>query len=214
MVLFEQKPVQFSPAHVSSDLGELVCSNSFRSMRDEGPQSSGIGLLQAEMRELGSQIIELAYEYNVPAGKALAVDREKFAKGLTKKIEENPYIKLIRKPVQDLEEIERLQGEYEADYVVLASGPLTSESLAKSLSAIVGNEYCYFYDAIAPIVAADSLDMNVIFRGSRYDNIAPPPYNDEVAKSEELSRQWREKMQLEMQEYKKKQALENNEGYL
>ncbi len=211
VVLFEQKPVQFSPAHVSSDLGELVCSNSFRSMRDEGPQSSGIGLLQAEMRELGSQIIELAYEYNVPAGKALAVDREKFAKGLTKKIEENPYIKLIRKPVQDLEEIERLQGEYEADYVVLASGPLTSESLAKSLSAIVGNEYCYFYDAIAPIVAADSLDMNVIFRGSRYDNIAPPPYNDEVAKSEELSRQWREKMQLEMQEYKKKQALENNE---
>lgn len=208
VVLFEQKPVQFSPAHVSPDLGELVCSNSFRSMRDEGPQSSGIGLLQAEMRELGSQIMALAYEYNVPAGKALAVDREKFAAGLTQKIEENPSIKLVRKPVQDLEEIEKLRGEYGADYVVLASGPLTSESLAKSLSAIVGSEYCYFYDAIAPIVSADSLDMNIIFRGSRYDNIAPPPYNDEVAKSEELSRQWREKMRLEMLACKEKQAQE------
>ncbi len=210
VVLFEQKPVQFSPAHVSPDLGELVCSNSFRSMRDEGPQSSGIGLLQAEMRELGSQIIALAYEYNVPAGKALAVDREKFAAGLTQKIEENTSIKLVRKPVQDLEEIERLRGEYGADYVVLASGPLTSESLARSLSAIVGSEYCYFYDAIAPIVSADSLDMNIIFRGSRYDNIAPPPYNDEVAKSEELSRQWREKMRLEMLACKEKQAQEKN----
>ena len=115
VVLFEQKPVQFSPAHVSPDLGELVCSNSFRSMRDEGPQSSGIGLLQAEMRELGSQIMALAYEYNVPAGKALAVDREKFAAGLTQKIEENPFIKLVRKPVRDLEEIEKLRGEYGAD---------------------------------------------------------------------------------------------------
>lgn len=210
VVLFEQKPLQFSPAHVSPYVGELVCSNSFRSMRDEGPQSSGIGLLQAEMRELGSQIISLAYEQKVPAGKALAVDREAFAKALTQKIEENQHIQLVRKVVQDLEEIERLRQEYGAEYVVLASGPLTSESLAKSLSSIVGSEYCYFYDAIAPIVSADSLDMNIIFRGSRYDNIAPPPYNDEVAKSEELSRQWREKMQAEMQEYKERQVQAEN----
>lgn len=210
VVLFEQKPAQFSPAHVSLYLGELVCSNSFRSMRDEGPQSSGIGLLQTEMRELGSQIIAAAYEHSVPAGKALAVDREAFAKALTEKIEENQYIKLVRKSVQDLEEVENLRQKYGAEYVVLATGPLTSESLAKSLSAIVGSEYCYFYDAIAPIVSADSLDMDIIFRGSRYDNIAPPPYNDEVAKSEDLSRQWREKMQAEMQEYKEKQAAEKS----
>lgn len=212
VVLFEQKPVQFSPAHVSPYLGELVCSNSFRSMRDEGPQSSGIGLLQTEMRELGSQIIKTACEHSVPAGKALAVDREAFAAALTQKIEENQTIKLVRKSVQDLEEVETLRQEYGAEYVVLATGPLTSESLAKSLSAIVGNEYCYFYDAIAPIVSADSLDMDIIFRGSRYDNIAPPPYNDEVAKSAELSRQWREKMQAEMQEYKEKHAQEKVEN--
>lgn len=212
VVLFEQKPVQFSPAHVSPYLGELVCSNSFRSMRDEGPQSSGIGLLQAEMRELGSQVIQAACEHQVPAGKALAVDREAFARALTEKVEENQNIKLVRKSVQDLQEIESLRQEYGAEYVVLATGPLTSESLANSLSAIVGSEYCYFYDAIAPIVSADSLDMDIIFRGSRYANIAPPPYNDEVAKSAELSRQWREKMQAEMQEYKEKQARENIEN--
>lgn len=211
VVLFEQKPVQFSPAHVSPYLGELVCSNSFRSMRDEGPQSSGIGLLQAEMRELGSQIIKTAYEHQVPAGKALAVDREAFAKALTQKIEENQNITLVRKSVQDLEEVENLRQEYGAEYVVLATGPLTSENLAASLSSIVGSEYCYFYDAIAPIVSADFLDMNIIFRGSRYDNITPPPYSDEVANSAELSREWREKMQAEMQEYKEKQAQEKTQ---
>lgn len=209
-VLFEQKPLQFSPAHVSANLGELVCSNSFRSMRDEGPQSSGVGLLQAEMKELGSAVINLAHEYSVPAGKALAVDRELFSKALTEKIEQNPNIALVRQIVHDLAEVEELRQKYGAEYVVLASGPLTSESLARSLSEIVGSEYCYFYDAIAPIVSAESLDMNIIFRGSRYDNIAPPPYNDEVAKSEELSAFWREKMQAEQQAFREKQETEKD----
>ena len=208
VVLFEQKPEQFSPAHVSSDLGELVCSNSFRSMRAEGPQSSGIGLLQLEMQMLGSAVLRTAHEYSVPAGKALAVDRELFAKALTKLVEQEENITLIRKSVKDLAEIEQLKQEYQAEYVVLSSGPLTSPSLAQSLSQIVGSEYCYFYDAIAPIVSADSLDMNIIFRGSRYDNIAPPPYNDEIARSEEQSALWREKMLVEMQEYKQKQQEE------
>lgn len=212
VVLFEQKPEQFSPAHVSPNLGELVCSNSFRSMRDEGPQSSGIGLLQAEMKELGSAVIALAHENSVPAGKALAVDRELFSKALTEKVEQNPNIKLVRKSVRDLAEAEELKREYGAEYVVLASGPLTSETLANSLSEIVGSEYCYFYDAIAPIVSAESLDMNIVFRGSRYDNIAPPPYNDEVAKSEELSKQWREKMQAEMREFREKQQNAPKDG--
>lgn len=212
VVLFEQKPENFSPAHVSSDLAELVCSNSFRSMRAEGPQSSGIGLLQEEMRRLGSQVIAAAYEHRVPAGKALAVDRELFSKALTQKIEENGYISLVRKQIADLKELEHLKQAYQADYVVLASGPLTSESLAQSLSEIVGSEYCYFYDAIAPIVSAESLDMDIIFRGSRYDNAAPPPYSDEVAQSEELSAQWREKMREQMKEYREKQAEEKAEA--
>ncbi len=206
--LFEQKPIQFSPAHVSGYLGELVCSNSFRSMRDEGPQSSGIGLLQAEMHELGSHVMAAAYAHSVPAGKALAVNREEFAKALTEKVEETPNIRLIRKSVRNLEEIEALKAEYGAEYVVLATGPLTSESLAQSLSAAVGSEYCYFYDAIAPIVSAESLNTDSIFRGSRYDNVAPPPYNDEVARSADLSKEWREKMQAEMLEFKQKQAAE------
>ncbi len=210
VILFEQKPEQFSPAHVSSDLGELVCSNSFRSMRAEGPQSSGIGLLQLEMQMLGSVILRTAHEFSVPAGKALAVDRELFAKALTKQIEQSEHITLIRKSVQNIEEIETLKKEYQAEYVVLSSGPLTSPSLAKSLSQIVGSEYCYFYDAIAPIVSADSLDMNIIFRGSRYDNIAPPPYNDEIARSEEQSALWREKMLAEMQKYKQTKTQEIN----
>lgn len=208
--LFEQKPIQFSPAHVSGYLGELVCSNSFRSMRDEGPQSSGIGLLQAEMHELGSHVMAAAYAHSVPAGKALAVNREEFAKALTGKVEENPNIRLIRKSVRNLEEIEALKAEYGAEYVVLATGPLTSESLAQSLSVAVGSEYCYFYDAIAPIVSAESLNTDSIFRGSRYDNVAPPPYNDEVARSAELSKEWREKMQAEMLEFKQKQAAEKS----
>lgn len=208
--LFEQKPIRFSPAHVNGYLGELVCSNSFRSMRDEGPQSSGIGLLQAEMRELGSHVMSVAYAHSVPAGKALAVNREEFAKALTEKIEENPNIRLIRRSVRNLEEIEALKTEYGAEYVVLATGPLTSESLAQSLSAAVGSEYCYFYDAIAPIVSAESLNTDIIFRGSRYDNVAPPPYNDEVARSAELSKEWREKMQAEMLEFKQKQTVEKN----
>lgn len=212
VVLFEQKPEEFSPAHVSKNLGELVCSNSFRSMRDEGPQSSGIGLLQREMGLLGSAVIAAARECSVPAGKALAVDREKFSETLTKRVENDPHIRLVRKSVRNLEEVEELRKTCNAEYVVLASGPLTSESLASSLAAAVGSEYCYFYDAIAPIVSGDGLDMNIIFRGSRYDNIAPPPYSDEVAKNEALSKEWREKMQREMQAYREKQLAENAES--
>lgn len=210
VVLFEQKPEQFSPAHVSENLGELVCSNSFRSMRDEGPQSSGIGLLQAEMKQLGSAVIAAAHACSVPAGKALAVDRELFSKTLTQNVLENPYIRLVRKSVRDLEEVQVLKEQYGAEYTVIASGPLTSESLAASLSSAVGSEYCYFYDAIAPIVSAESLDMDSIFRGSRYDNVAPPPYSDEVANSAELSAVWREKMQAEMRAYREKQLAEKS----
>jgi len=208
VTLYEQKPHNYSSAHISENLGELVCSNSFRSDKADGPKSSGVGILKQEMRVLGSSLMQCAEEFRVPAGKALAVDRELFSKKLTELIEENPFIKLERREIKSLEEVENLRKEQDAKFIVIASGPLTSESLAQSLSSAVGSDYCYFYDAIAPIVMADSLDMSVIFRGSRYDNIAPPPYNDAVARSEELSAQWREKMRVETQALKMKEQAE------
>ena len=151
------------------------------------------------MRVLGSSLMQCAEEFRVPAGKALAVDRELFSKRLTELIEENPFISLERREIKSLDEVEALRKEQEAQFIVITSGPLTSESLAQSLSTVVGAEYCYFYDAIAPIVMADSLDMNIIFRGSRYDNIAPPPYNDEIARSGELSAEGCERMLAEVE---------------
>lgn len=202
VTLYEQKPHNYSPAHINENLGELVCSNSLRSNKADGPKSSGVGILKEEMRVLGSSLMQCAEKFSVPAGKALAVDRELFSKGLTELIEENPFINIERREIKSMEEVEILRKEQEAAFVVIASGPLTSESLAQSLTNLVGSEYCYFYDAIAPIILADSLDMDIIFRGSRYDNIAPPPYNDEIARSEELSAEWREKMRAEVQAHK------------
>ncbi len=208
--LYEQKPHTYSPAHLSEKLGELVCSNSFRSDKADGPQSSGVGILKKEMRALNSPLMQFAEEVRVPAGKALAVDRELFSQRITESIAENPFISTERREIKSLDEIETLRKEEEAEFVVIASGPLTSEALATSLFSAIGSDYCYFYDAIAPIVLADSLDMNIIFRGSRYDNIPPPPYNDEIARSEELSSQWREKMHAERQALKEQALAESN----
>ncbi len=214
VTLFEQKPHSYSPAHLSQNLAELVCSNSLRSNCFEGAQSSGVGILKQEMRLLGSELMKIAEKFQVPAGKALAVDRELFSEEITNLITENPYINLVRQEIKSIDEIELLRQKYEAEYVVIASGPLTSENLANSLTEIVGSEYCYFYDAIAPIVLDSSLDKNVIFLGSRYNNVAPPPYSDEVAKDENLSAQWREKMQTEQAMAKELnvQTDENDEG--
>lgn len=158
--LFEQKPLVFSPAHTSPLLAELVCSNSFRS----ADLTSGIGLLKQEMRELGSDLIAVADHVSVPAGKALAVDREAFASGVTQKITSAPEIHLIHKEIKSLDDPELANF----DKIVLAAGPLIGESLAADLAKSTGNEQLYFYDAIAPIVAADSIDMNIAFLGSRY----------------------------------------------
>ncbi len=195
VTLYEQKPYKFSPAHTSEHLGELVCSNSFRSNSDTGPQSSGVGILKQEMRKLDGFLIDYAEKYKVPAGKALAVDRELFSNELTKLIENNQFINLVRQEIKSIVEIEEIARQNEAAYIVIASGPLTSEDLTNSLAKIVGDDYCYFYDAIAPIISADSLDNEIIFKASRYDNVAPPGYSDEVANSPELSKFWQEKMQ-------------------
>ena len=158
--LHEMKPRVFSPAHESPLLAELVCSNSLRS----DALNSAVGLLKEEMRPLGSLIMEAAAATRVPAGKALAVDREKFARYITERIEADERITIIREEVRSLPEAAPGGGP-----VILATGPLTSDPLAEALQEITGKEHLAFYDAIAPIIAAESLDREVIFQASRYD---------------------------------------------
>ena len=158
--LFEMKPKRYSEAHTSPDLAELVCSNSLRS--DE--PATAVGLLKEEMRALGSLILAAAAATRVPAGKALAVDRALFARFVTRAIESEPDIELVRAEVESLDSL-LLAG---AAAVVVAAGPLAGESLAASLAGAIGSERLYFYDAIAPIVDAASIDMSRVFFGSRW----------------------------------------------
>ena len=164
VVLFEQKPLHRSPAHVNDNLAELVCSNSLRS--DE--LTSGVGLLKAEMRALGSRFMEAADACRVPAGKALAVDREAFARQMSQLVESEANIRLVRHQVQSLDDavLEPFRGEGRA--IVVAAGPMASDGLSASLAGVLGEKHCYFYDAIAPIVWTHSLNMDVVFRASRY----------------------------------------------
>ena len=153
--LLEMKPRRFSPAHQSPLLGELVCSNSLRADRVE----NAVGLLKEEMRRLGSVLMAAAQATRVPAGKALAVDREAFAAYLTGALEKEPLVTIIREEVTDLPD---------AGTTILATGPLTADALAGALAKISGREHLHFYDAIAPIVFAESLDMTKVFKASRY----------------------------------------------
>ncbi len=159
--LIEMKPLHFSPAHHSDHLGELVCSNSLRS----NDQTSAVGLLKEEMRRCNSLIITTAYRTQVPAGKALAVDREKFATRITGIIEAHPLIEISRREVRRIPAPTSLTSP-----VILATGPLTSEALAESLAEFTGRKRLAFYDAIAPIVAAESLNMDIVYCKSRYDD--------------------------------------------
>jgi methylenetetrahydrofolate--tRNA-(uracil-5-)-methyltransferase len=153
--LYEMKPQKFSPAHQSPFLGELVCSNSLRAESRE----SAVGLLKEEMRRLGSLVMATAHATQVPAGKALAVDREAFAAYITGALTSEPLVEIIR------EEVEALDPE---TTTIIATGPLTSEPLAEALGKLTGQAHLHFYDAIAPIVTAESLDMGQVFRASRY----------------------------------------------
>ena len=153
--LSEMKPQKFSPAHQSPFLGELVCSNSLRA---EGRENA-VGLLKEEMRRLNSLIMAAALATRVPAGKALAVDRGEFASYITRVLEAEPLIEIIR------EEVEAPDPE---TTTIIATGPLTSDSLAEALGRLTGQKHLHFYDAIAPIVAAESIDLRKVFRASRY----------------------------------------------
>lgn len=160
--LFEQKPRFRSPAHVGNGVAELVCSNSLRS--DDG--ASAIGLLHEELRSLGSQVMACADACRVPADLALAVDREAFSRSMGETLETYKLIKLRPRQICSLdEEILREAGPLG---VIIAAGPLASDNLAASLANCIGDAGCYFYDAIAPIVWTDSLDLGKIFRASRH----------------------------------------------
>ncbi len=162
--LYEMKPARFSPAHESELLAELVCSNSLRS----NVVTSAVGLLKEEMRRLDSLIMRAADATAVPAGSALAVDRSRFASFISETIEKHSEITVIRKEVTELPQ--------SSSPVILATGPLTSEAMTDSLIEFTGENQLAFYDAIAPIVDADSLDMNIIYRKSRWDDENPGDY--------------------------------------
>ncbi len=157
--LIDMKPKRFSPAHHSEHLAELVCSNSLRS----NDPTSAVGLLKEEMRRCNSLIIDQADQTQVPAGKALAVDREQFAARITAILAGNPLVEIVREEVLTI-------PPGGPDPTILATGPLTSEPLAEALAALTGKARLAFYDAIAPIVYGDSLNMEIIYCKSRYDD--------------------------------------------
>lgn len=161
--LYEMKPSKFSPAHTNSDLAEIVCSNSFKS----NLHTNACGLLKEELRLLDSLLIKIADETSVPAGQALAVDRNIFAKKVTDAIENMENIKIIRQEVGSCDY--SLKNMASKGIVVIATGPLTSDSLSKEILEITGQQNLHFYDAAAPIVSKDTIDMNIAFWGNRYE---------------------------------------------
>ncbi len=166
--LFEMKPVKFSPAHKTDLFAELVCSNSFRGDR----LSNAVGLLKEELRFFGSLIMSAADRNRIPAGGALAVDRNRFAEEITRRISEHPLIRVIHQEITDIPD----------GPVIIATGPLTSDTLSQRIAELPGLDTLHFYDAAAPVVYLDSLNMEKIYRMSRYgrgDDYLNCPMNEE-----------------------------------
>ena len=182
--LYEMKPKAFSPAHHLETFAELVCSNSLRSDQLE----NAVGLLKEEMRRLDSIIMRCADATRIPAGGALAVDREKFSNMVTELIKENEYIEVINKEVEDIPE----EG-----ITIIASGPLTSDSLSRNLKRLIGEEYLHFFDAAAPIVTYESIDMTKAFKASRYNRGTDDYINCPMSK-EQYESFWNELINAEM----------------
>ena len=153
--LYEMKPKKFSPAHSDENLAEIVCSNSFKS----NLKSNACGLLKEELRMLDSLLIRIADETRVPAGQALAVDREEFSKRVTEEIKKNNNIEIVR------EEVTKINLEKQT---IIATGPLTSDNLFEEIRRLINADSLYFYDAAAPIIDKESIDMNIAFFGDRY----------------------------------------------
>lgn len=178
--LYEMKPIKYSEAHSNKDLAEIVCSNSFKS----NLLTNACGLLKEELRRLDSLLIKIADETSVPAGQALAVDREEFSRKVTEEIEKNPLIEVIHKEIENVES--------EDGIVIIATGPLTSEKLAKEIGKITGQDKLYFYDAAAPIISKDSIDFNIAFYGNRYD---------QEKKKEETIEEWKNRQEKQEKSY-------------
>ena len=176
--LYEMKPNSFSPAHSNNNLAEIVCSNSFKS----NLHTNACGLLKEELRNLDSLLIKVADETAVPAGQALAVDREVFSKKVTEALENMKNVEIIRQEVgKDGLSIESIAKD---GIVIIATGPLTSDALSKQILELTGEDDLHFYDAAAPIIFKDSIDMNIAFYGNRYEQ--------ERAKDEDVE-EWKTK---------------------
>ena len=173
--LYEMKPNKYSPAHANQNLAEIVCSNSFKS----NLHTNACGLLKEELRAMDSLLIRIADNTAVPAGQALAVDREIFAKKVTEAIKSNPNIEVINEEIVDLEKL------MEDAITIVATGPLTADELANNISKITAQDKLYFYDAAAPIVTKDSINFDIAFWGDRYEQ--------EREKDEEIEA-WKERL--------------------
>ena len=180
--LYEMKPTKFSPAHSNKNLAEVVCSNSFKS----NLHTNACGLLKEELRLLDSLLIRIADETAVPAGQALAVDRELFAQMVTEEIKQNPLIEIINEEVTNIEEIAK-EG-----IVIIATGPLTSEDLSKDILKLTGEDKLHFYDAAAPIVSKESINFDIAFYGNRYE---------QEKKKDESLEEWKERLDGQEQSY-------------
>ena len=197
--LYEMKPEKFSPAHSSKELAEIVCSNSFKS----NSITNACGLLKEELRNLGSLLIQIADETKVPAGQALAVDRETFSKRVTEEIEKNPNIEIIREEVENIEA--------EDGIVIIATGPLTSEKMAEQIISITGKDRLAFYDAAAPIIEKDSINFNIAFYGDRYGKEGDSSYINLPMNKEEYEIFYNELVNAEvvtLHEFEKKEIFE------
>ena len=177
--LYEMKPNKFSEAHSNENLAEIVCSNSFKS----NLLTNACGLLKEELRQLGSFLIPIADSTSVPAGQALAVDRDEFSKKVTELIAENENIELVRGEIEEIPE---------NAYVIIATGPLTSEKLASNIQKFLGQDQLYFYDAAAPIIEKDSINFDIAFYGNRYEQ--------ERAKNENIE-EWEKRIDSQEQSY-------------
>src|SRR2546421_3811234 len=158
VVLHEMRPVRATAVHKTDQLAELVCSNSLRGDKLD----NAVGLLKEEMRRLGSLVMRAADAHRVPAGAALAVDRDLFSEAVTEAVQSHPLIVVTR------EEIARVPDDPGMHPLIIATGPLTSETLSADIARIVGGDHLYFYDAISPIVLAETIDMEKVFRASRW----------------------------------------------
>ena len=193
--LYEMKPVKFSPAHSNEDFAEIVCSNSFKS----NLLTNACGLLKEELRRLGSFLIRTADEVQVPAGQALAVDRDEFAKKITELIESNKNIEVIKQEVVSKfddsikdNDVIFFEDLIKDNIVIIATGPLTSNSLSIGIQHLTGNDSLYFFDAASPIIEKDSINFDIAFYGNRYE---------EEKQKEESIEEWKKRLENQEKSY-------------